>query len=139
MPTVITEATRDMVMAQEETFGPVAACYRFHSEEEAIILANDTPFGLSAYFYSRDLARVWAVAEQLEAGIIGINEGVISTEIAPFGGIKESGMGREGSQYGIDDYMELKYVLMGGLRKQSAVSIAPRSATFHSAANNSMA
>lgn len=117
MPTVITEATRDMVMAQEETFGPVAACYRFHSEEEAISLANDTPFGLSAYFYSRDLARVWAVAEQLEAGIIGINEGVISTEIAPFGGIKESGMGREGSQYGIDDYMELKYVLMGGLRK----------------------
>jgi succinate-semialdehyde dehydrogenase/glutarate-semialdehyde dehydrogenase len=116
-PTVITGATRDMVMAQEETFGPIAACYRFHTEEEAISLANDTLFGLSAYFYSRDLARVWAVAEQLQAGIIGINEGVISTEIAPFGGIKESGIGREGSQYGIDDYMELKYVLMGGLRK----------------------
>ena len=117
-PTVITGATRDMMMAQEETFGPVAACYRFHTEEEAISLANDTPFGLSAYFYSRDLARVWAVAEQLEAGIIGINEGIISTEIAPFGGVKESGMGREGSQYGIDDYMELKYVLMGGLRER---------------------
>lgn len=116
-PTVIAGATPDMVMAQEETFGPVAACYRFHTEQEAISLANDTPFGLSAYFYSRDLARVWAVAEQLEAGIIGINEGIISTEIAPFGGVKESGMGREGSQYGIDDYMELKYVLMGGLRK----------------------
>ena len=95
----------------------VAACYRFHTEDDAISLANNTPFGLSAYFYSRDLARVWAVAEQLEAGIIGINEGIISTEIAPFGGVKESGMGREGSQYGIDDYMELKYVLMGGLRK----------------------
>jgi succinate-semialdehyde dehydrogenase/glutarate-semialdehyde dehydrogenase len=117
MPTVITEASVDMAMAQEETFGPVAACYRFHTEEDAIRLANETPFGLSAYFYSRDLARVWAVAEKLEAGIVGVNEGIISTEIAPFGGIKESGVGREGSQHGLDDYMELKYVLMGGLRK----------------------
>lgn len=116
-PTVLTEATPDMLMAQEETFGPIAACYRFETEAQAIALANNTPSGLAAYFYSRDLARVWAVAEQLEAGIIGINEGLISTEIAPFGGIKESGMGREGSQHGLDDYMELKYVLMGGLRK----------------------
>lgn len=116
-PTVLTGATPDMLMAQEETFGPIAACYRFDTEAQAIALANDTPSGLAAYFYSRDLARVWAVAEQLEAGIIGINEGIISTEIAPFGGIKESGMGREGSQYGLDDYMALKYVLMGGLRK----------------------
>ncbi|QDL53996.1 NAD-dependent succinate-semialdehyde dehydrogenase [Rhodoferax aquaticus] len=118
-PTVITGATTDMQMAQEETFGPVAACYRFTTEAQAIALANDTPFGLSAYFYSRDLARVWAVAEQLECGIVGVNEGIISTEIAPFGGVKESGQGREGSQYGIDDYMELKYVLMGGLRKRA--------------------
>lgn len=116
-PTVLTGATPDMLMAQEETFGPIAACYRFDTEAQAIALANDTPSGLAAYFYSRDLARVWAVAEQLEAGIIGINEGIISTEIAPFGGIKESGMGREGSRYGLDDYMALKYVLMGGLRK----------------------
>jgi succinate-semialdehyde dehydrogenase/glutarate-semialdehyde dehydrogenase len=116
-PTVVTDATPDMLMAQEETFGPIAACYRFETEEQAIRLANDTPSGLAAYFYSRDLARVWAVAEQLEAGIIGINEGLISTEVAPFGGIKESGMGREGSHHGLDDYLELKYMLMGGLRK----------------------
>lgn len=119
LPTVITGATVDMQMAQEETFGPVAACYRFTTEAQAIALANDTPFGLSAYFYSRDLARVWAVAEQLECGIVGVNEGIISTEIAPFGGVKESGQGREGSHYGLDDYMELKYVLMGGLRKRA--------------------
>jgi succinate-semialdehyde dehydrogenase/glutarate-semialdehyde dehydrogenase len=116
-PTVVIDATPDMLMAQEETFGPIAACYRFETEEQAIRLANDTPSGLAAYFYSRDLARVWAVAEQLEAGIIGINEGLISTEVAPFGGIKESGMGREGSHLGLDDYTEVKYMLMGGLRK----------------------
>ncbi|UOB05911.1 NAD-dependent succinate-semialdehyde dehydrogenase [[Acidovorax] ebreus] len=115
-PTVITEARADMAMAQEETFGPVAACYRFETEDEVIRMANATNVGLAAYFYSRDIARVWSVAERLEVGMIGINEGLISTELAPFGGIKESGIGREGSRYGLDDYMETKYVLMGGLR-----------------------
>jgi succinate-semialdehyde dehydrogenase/glutarate-semialdehyde dehydrogenase len=116
-PTVLVNASADMDMSQEETFGPVAACYRFKDEEEAIALANATPFGLSAYFYSRDLARIWQVAERLEVGMVGVNEGMISTEIAPFGGVKESGMGREGSHYGLDDYLVVKYVLMGGLRK----------------------
>ena len=116
-PTVLVNATAQMDMAHEETFGPVAACYKFSTEEEVIQLANATAFGLSAYFYSRDLARVWHVAEKLEVGIVGVNEGIISTENAPFGGVKESGMGREGSHYGLDDYMEVKYVLMGGLRK----------------------
>ena len=116
-PTVLVNATAEMDMAHEETFGPVAACYTFSTEEEVIQLANATAFGLSAYFYSRDLARVWSVAEKLEVGIVGVNEGIISTENAPFGGVKESGMGREGSHYGLDDYMEVKYVLMGGLRK----------------------
>ena len=116
-PTVLVNADTKMDMAHEETFGPVAACYKFSSEEEVIRIANDTPFGLSAYFYSKDVSRVWRVAEQLEVGIVGINEGIISTENAPFGGVKESGMGREGSHYGIDDYMEVKYLLMGGLRK----------------------
>lgn len=116
-PTVLIYANDQMEMAHEETFGPVAACYRFSSEEEVIRLANATAFGLSAYFYSRDLARVWSVAEKLEVGIVGINEGIISTENAPFGGVKESGMGREGSHYGLADYMEIKYLLMGGLRK----------------------
>ena len=118
-PTVLVNATAEMDMAHEETFGPVAACYTFSTEEEVIQLANATAFGLSAYFYSRDLARVWSVAEKLEVGIVGVNEGIISTENAPFGGVKESGTGREGSRYGLDDYMELKYVLMGGLRKPS--------------------
>jgi succinate-semialdehyde dehydrogenase/glutarate-semialdehyde dehydrogenase len=116
-PTVLVNANTQMDMAHEETFGPVAACYKFSSEAEVIQIANDTPFGLSAYFYSKDLARVWRVAEQLEVGIVGVNEGIISTEIAPFGGVKESGLGREGSHYGLDDYMEVKYVLMGGLLK----------------------
>lgn len=116
-PTVLVNATAEMDMAHEETFGPVAACYKFSTEEEVIRLANATAFGLSAYFYSRDLARVWHVAEKLEVGIVGVNEGIISTENAPFGGVKESGMGREGSHYGLADYMEVKYVLMGGLRK----------------------
>jgi succinate-semialdehyde dehydrogenase/glutarate-semialdehyde dehydrogenase len=115
-PTVLVDAQVNMDMAHEETFGPVAACYKFTDEEEVIALANNTELGLSAYFYSRDLARVWHVAEQLQAGIVGINEGIISTEIAPFGGVKESGMGREGSRYGLADYMEIKYLLMGGLR-----------------------
>jgi len=114
-PTVLAEATDAMLIAGEETFGPVAACFRFKDEAEVLRLANDTPYGLSAYFYSRDIGRVWRMAEGLEAGIVGVNEGIISTEVAPFGGIKESGMGREGSKYGLDDYLEIKYVLMGGL------------------------
>jgi succinate-semialdehyde dehydrogenase/glutarate-semialdehyde dehydrogenase len=114
-PTILAEASNEMLIAQEETFGPVAACFRFKDEAEVLQKANDTPFGLSAYFYSRDIGRVWRMAEGLEAGMVGINEGIISTEVAPFGGIKESGLGREGSKYGLDDYLELKYLLMGGL------------------------
>ncbi|OBY88994.1 MULTISPECIES: NAD-dependent succinate-semialdehyde dehydrogenase [Pseudomonas] len=114
-PTVLAEANAQMLIASEETFGPVAACFRFRDESEVLSLANDTPYGLSAYFYSRDIGRVWRMAEGLEAGMVGINEGIISTEVAPFGGIKESGLGREGSRYGIEDYVEIKYLLMGGL------------------------
>ncbi|MFM0203871.1 NAD-dependent succinate-semialdehyde dehydrogenase [Paraburkholderia fungorum] len=114
-PTVLANASKSMLIAEEETFGPVAACFRFKSEEEAIAAANDTPFGLSAYFYTRDLARAWRVAEALESGMVAINEGVLSTEVAPFGGVKQSGLGREGSRYGLDEYTELKYMLMGGL------------------------
>ena len=114
-PTVLTGATRDMAIFREETFGPVAPLFRFKTEEEVIELANDTEFGLASYFYSRDLSRVWRVSEGLEYGIVGINTGIISTEVAPFGGVKESGLGREGSKYGLDDYLELKYLLMGGL------------------------
>ncbi|NWA24138.1 NAD-dependent succinate-semialdehyde dehydrogenase [Pseudomonas gingeri] len=114
-PTILTEVGDGMLIAQEETFGPVAACFRFKDEAEVLRRANDTPFGLSAYFYSRDIGRVWRMAEGLEAGMVGINEGIISTEVAPFGGIKESGLGREGSHYGLDDYLEVKYLLMGGL------------------------
>jgi succinate-semialdehyde dehydrogenase/glutarate-semialdehyde dehydrogenase len=112
-PTVLTGVQPDMAMSVEETFGPVAGIQRFTSEDEAIRLANDTPFGLATYFYSRDLARVWRVAEGLEYGIVGINTGLISTEVAPFGGMKESGIGREGSKYGVDDWLELKYLCMG--------------------------
>ena len=114
-PTILTEASHDMLIAQDETFGPVAACFRFTDEADVLRRANDTPYGLSAYFYSRDIGRVWRVAEGLEVGIVGINEGIISTEVAPFGGIKESGLGREGSKYGLEDYLEIKYLLMGGL------------------------
>jgi succinate-semialdehyde dehydrogenase/glutarate-semialdehyde dehydrogenase len=114
-PTILIEASSDMLIAQDETFGPVAACFRFKDEAEVLQRANDTPYGLSAYFYSRDIGRVWRMAEGLEAGMVGINEGIISTEVAPFGGIKESGLGREGSKYGLDDYLEIKYLLMGGL------------------------
>jgi succinate-semialdehyde dehydrogenase / glutarate-semialdehyde dehydrogenase len=117
-PTVLTDVSSDMLIAQEETFGPVAACFRFKDETEVLARANDTPFGLSAYFYSRDIGRVWRMAEGLETGMVGINEGIISTEVAPFGGIKESGLGREGSKYGIEDYLEIKYLLMGGLSAQ---------------------
>ena len=115
-PTILTEVNQDMLIAKEETFGPVAPLFRFETEEEAIAMANDSEFGLSAYFYSNDIHRVWHVAEALEAGMIGINEGIISTEVAPFGGIKESGLGREGSRYGLDEYMELKYLCLGGMR-----------------------
>lgn len=114
-PTILGDVTPNMRIAREETFGPVAPLFRFHNEAEAIALANDTEFGLAAYFYSRDLGRVWRVAEALEYGIVGINEGIISTEVAPFGGIKESGFGREGSKYGLDDFLEIKYLCMGGL------------------------
>ena len=102
-----------MAMTREETFGPVAGIKRFASEDEAIRLANDTPYGLAAYFYSRDLGRVWRVSEGLEYGILGVNTGFISTEVAPFGGMKESGIGREGSKYGLEDWLELKYVCLG--------------------------
>jgi len=112
-PTVITDVTAEMLVAREETFGPVAPLFRFATEAEAIAMANDTEFGLAAYFYTRDLARSWRVAEALEYGIVGLNTGIISTEVAPFGGIKESGMGREGSKYGILDYTELKYLCTG--------------------------
>jgi succinate-semialdehyde dehydrogenase/glutarate-semialdehyde dehydrogenase len=114
-PTIITGVTSDMMVATEETFGPVAPLFRFHDEDEAIALANATEFGLASYFYARDIGRVWRVAEALESGIVGINEGIISNEVAPFGGIKESGIGREGSKYGMDDYTELKYLCMGGI------------------------
>ncbi|MEC5409466.1 NAD-dependent succinate-semialdehyde dehydrogenase [Paraburkholderia sp. MPAMCS5] len=114
-PTVLADASSSMLIAHEETFGPVAACFRFKTEEEAVAAANATPFGLSAYFYTRDLARAWRVGEVLESGMVGINEGILSTEVAPFGGVKQSGLGREGSKYGIEEYMEMKYLMMGGL------------------------
>jgi succinate-semialdehyde dehydrogenase / glutarate-semialdehyde dehydrogenase len=114
-PTVITGVTADAAMACEETFGPVAGIARFETEEEAVREANDTPYGLASYFYSRDVGRIWRVSEALEYGIVGINTGVISTEVAPFGGVKESGIGREGSKYGIDEWLEIKYLCMGGL------------------------
>lgn len=113
--TVLTGVTPAMRVAQEEIFGPVAPLIRFSTEEEAIRLANDTPYGLAAYFYTRDLQRSWRVAERLEYGMVGLNEGLISNEMAPFGGIKESGLGREGSRHGLDEYMELKYVCVGGM------------------------
>jgi succinate-semialdehyde dehydrogenase/glutarate-semialdehyde dehydrogenase len=112
-PTIVTNVTPNMMMAREETFGPVAPLFRFETEAEAVRMANDTEFGLASYFYTRDLARSWRVAEALEYGIVGLNTGLISTEVAPFGGIKESGTGREGSKYGILDYTELKYLCVG--------------------------
>ena len=114
-PTVIVDAAPDMLIAREETFGPVAALFRFKTEAEAIAMANDTEFGLAAYFYGRDVARVWRVAEGLESGMVGINTGLISTEVAPFGGVKESGVGREGSKYGIEEFLEVKYLCLGGI------------------------
>src|SRR6266852_3710682 len=115
-PTILVNATPQMAVAREETFGPVAPLFRFKTEAEAIALANDTEFGLAAYFYGRDLARVWRVAEALEYGIVGINTGIISTEVAPFGGVKESGLGREGSKYGIEEFLEIKYLCIGGIK-----------------------
>ena len=114
-PTILTGVTPAMDVAKEETFGPVAPLFRFSTEAEAIALANDTEFGLAAYFYGRDIARVWRVAEALEYGIVGINTGIISTEVAPFGGVKESGIGREGSKYGLEEFLEIKYLCMGGI------------------------
>lgn len=114
-PTVLTGVTPDMLVATEETFGPLAPLFRFKTEEEVIAMANDTEFGLAAYFYSRDIGRVWRVAEALESGMVGVNTGLISNEIAPFGGVKQSGLGREGSKYGMDDYLVIKYICMGGI------------------------
>lgn len=114
-PTILTNVTPDMAVFRNEIFGPVAPVTIFHTEEEAIAMANDTEFGLASYFYTRDIGRVWRVSEALDYGIVGVNEGIISNEMAPFGGVKESGSGREGSKYGIEDYLEIKYVLMGGL------------------------
>jgi succinate-semialdehyde dehydrogenase/glutarate-semialdehyde dehydrogenase len=116
-PTVLTQVTPEMLVSYEETFGPVAPLIRFKTEEEVIRLANNTEFGLSGYFYSRDVGRIFRVAEAMEAGIVGANVGIISTEIAPFGGVKQSGLGREGSKYGLDEYLEVKYILVGGIDK----------------------
>jgi len=116
-PTVLADVTPKMKITHEETFGPVAPLYRFKTEDELLKLANDTQYGLAAYFYSRDVGRVWRVAEGLEAGIIGINVGIISTEVAPFGGVKESGIGREGSKYGMDEFLEVKYLCLGDITK----------------------
>ena len=114
-PTVLVDVPREADIFRDETFGPVAPLFRFRTEEEAIAMANDTEFGLAAYFYARDVGRVFRVAEALEYGIVGINEGIISTEVAPFGGVKSSGLGREGSKYGIEDYLEIKYLALGGI------------------------
>ncbi|MFL6673870.1 MAG: NADP-dependent succinate-semialdehyde dehydrogenase [Massilia sp.] len=114
-PTVLADVTTDMQVAHEETFGPLAPLFRFRTEEEVIGMVNNTEFGLASYFYSRDIGRVWRVAEAIETGMVGVNTGLISTEVAPFGGVKQSGLGREGSQYGMDDYLVIKYICMGGI------------------------
>jgi succinate-semialdehyde dehydrogenase/glutarate-semialdehyde dehydrogenase len=114
-PTVLTGVTTQMKVSHEETFGPVAPLFRFKDEADVVAQANDTEFGLASYFYTRDVGRVWRVAEALEAGIVGVNTGLISTEVAPFGGVKQSGLGREGSKYGIDDFVQIKYISMGGV------------------------
>ncbi len=116
-PTLLTGVTSEMAVAREETFGPLAPLFKFETEEEALQMANDTEFGLASYFYSRDIGRIWRVSEGLEYGIVGVNAGIISTEVAPFGGVKESGLGREGSKYGLDDFMEVKYLCMGDVDK----------------------
>jgi len=114
-PTLLGNVTTDMKVTYEETFGPVAPLFSFSTEEQAIQMANDTEYGLAAYFFTRDIGRVWRVSEALEYGMVGVNSGLISTEVAPFGGVKESGLGREGSKFGIDEYLETKYVCMGGI------------------------
>jgi succinate-semialdehyde dehydrogenase/glutarate-semialdehyde dehydrogenase len=114
-PTVLADVPSDALIFKEEAFGPVAPVFPFDTEEDAIRLANATPYGLAAYFYSRDVGRIFRVAERLEFGMVGVNESLISTEVAPFGGVKQSGLGREGSRYGLDDYLELKYVCLGGM------------------------
>jgi succinate-semialdehyde dehydrogenase/glutarate-semialdehyde dehydrogenase len=114
-PTVITQVTNSMSVAKSEIFGPVSPIIGFDTEQEVVAMANDTEYGLAAYFYARDIGRVWRVAEQLQYGMVGINEGIISNAVAPFGGVKQSGNGREGSKYGLDDYLEIKYVCMGGM------------------------
>jgi succinate-semialdehyde dehydrogenase/glutarate-semialdehyde dehydrogenase len=116
-PTILTNVNDGMKVFREEIFGPIAPLFKFKTEEEAIAMANDTEFGLACYFYSRDIGRIWRVGEGLEYGIVGINEGIISNEMAPFGGVKESGQGREGSKYGLDDYLEIKYMCMGGINR----------------------
>jgi succinate-semialdehyde dehydrogenase/glutarate-semialdehyde dehydrogenase len=114
-PTILTNVNGEMRVFREEIFGPIAPLFKFSTEDEAVQMANDTEFGLACYFYSRDIGRIWRVAEGLEYGIVGINEGIISNEMAPFGGVKESGQGREGSKYGLDDYLEIKYMCIGGI------------------------
>lgn len=114
-PTILTGVTAEMRVAREETFGPVAPLFRFSTEDEVVAMANDTPFGLAGYFYTRDLGRAWRVAEALEFGIVGVNEGMVSTEVAPFGGVKQSGLGREGSRHGLEEFLEIKYMMLGGL------------------------
>ncbi len=114
-PTVLINANADMRLANEETFGPVAPLFRFKEEQEAVAFANSTPYGLAAYFYSRDVGRVWRVTERLEFGIVGVNEGIVASEVTPFGGVKESGLGREGSRHGLDEFLEMKYMYLGGL------------------------
>jgi succinate-semialdehyde dehydrogenase/glutarate-semialdehyde dehydrogenase len=114
-PTILTNVTPAMKVAREETFGPLAPLFRFKDTADVIAQANDTEFGLAAYFYAKDLSQVWHVAEALEYGMVGVNTGLISTEVAPFGGIKQSGFGREGSKYGLDDYLDIKYICLGGL------------------------
>jgi succinate-semialdehyde dehydrogenase/glutarate-semialdehyde dehydrogenase len=116
-PTVLANATAEMLCAREETFGPVAPVFRFATEDEAIALANATEFGLASYFYSRDIGRIWRVGEALEYGMVGVNTGLISTAEVPFGGVKQSGLGREGSRHGIDDYVETKYLCLGDVLK----------------------
>jgi succinate-semialdehyde dehydrogenase/glutarate-semialdehyde dehydrogenase len=114
-PTVLVNVTPEMKIACEETFGPVAPLFRFQNEAEALQLANATQFGLASYFFSRDIGRIWRIAEGLESGMVGINTGLVSTEVAPFGGVKESGIGREGSRHGIEEYLEMKYLCIGGI------------------------
>jgi succinate-semialdehyde dehydrogenase/glutarate-semialdehyde dehydrogenase len=114
-PTILGDVTQHMQVAREETFGPLAPLFRFHRDEDVVAMANDTEFGLASYFYSRDIGRIWRTAEQLEYGMVGINTGLISNEVAPFGGIKQSGLGREGSKYGIDDYLTIKYWCLSGM------------------------